>query len=161
MGAELGHFALILALVIALAQSIIPFAGAMRRDDRLMAVAGPAAVTQFLLIGISFALLVNAYVLSDFSVLNVAENSHSAKPLLYKVTGVWGNHEGSMLLWVHILALFGAAVAVFGNNLPTSMKATVLSVQASIAFAFPRSSVSFAVPVACNPGPTCASAIVP
>ncbi|MBN9020696.1 MAG: hypothetical protein J0H08_01055 [Rhizobiales bacterium] len=81
MGAELGHFALILALALALAQSVIPFVGAMRGDTRLMAVAGPAAVTQFLLIGIAFALLVNAYVLSDFSVLNVAENSHSAKPL--------------------------------------------------------------------------------
>jgi cytochrome c-type biogenesis protein CcmF len=136
MGAELGHFALILALVIALAQTLIPFAGAMRGDARLMAVAGPAAVTQFLLIGISFALLVNAYMISDFSVLNVAENSHSAKPLLYKITGVWGNHEGSMLLWVLILALFGALVAVFSQNLPERLRALVLSVQASIAVAF-------------------------
>ncbi len=136
MTAELGHFALILALVLALAQSTIPFAGAMRGDPRLMAVAGPAAVTQFLLIGISFALLINAYVLSDFSVMNVAENSHSAKPLLYKVTGVWGNHEGSMLLWVLILALFGAMVAAFGGNLPDRLKALVLSVQAWIAAAF-------------------------
>jgi len=136
MTAELGHFALILALVLALAQSTIPFAGAMRGDPRLMAVAGPAAVTQFLLIGISFALLINAYVLSDFSVMNVAENSHSAKPLLYKVTGVWGNHEGSMLLWVLILALFGAMVAAFGGNLPDRLKALVLSVQACIAVAF-------------------------
>lgn len=136
MTAELGHFALILALALALAQSTIPFAGALRGDPRLMAVAGPAAVTQFLLIGIAFALLINAYVLSDFSVLNVAENSHSAKPLLYKVTGVWGNHEGSMLLWVLILALFGAMVAAFGGNLPDRLKALVLSVQAWIAAAF-------------------------
>ena len=136
MGAELGHFALVLALVLALAQSTIPFAGALRRDPRLMAVAGPAAVTQFLLIGIAFAALVQAYVLSDFSVLNVVENSHSAKPLLFKITGVWGNHEGSMLLWVLILALFGALVAAFGGNLPDRLKALVLSVQAWIAVAF-------------------------
>ena len=136
MIAELGHFALILALALALAQSAIPFIGAMRGDPRLMAVAGPAAVTQFLLIGIAFAALINAYVLSDFSVLNVAENSHSMKPLLYKITGVWGNHEGSMLLWVLILALFGAMVAAFGGNLPDRLKALVLSVQAWIAAAF-------------------------
>lgn len=136
MIAELGHFALILALALALAQSTIPFVGALRGDARLMAVAGPAAVTQFLLIGIAFAALINAYVLSDFSVLNVAENSHSAKPLLYKVTGVWGNHEGSMLLWVLILALFGAMVAAFGANLPDKLKALVLSVQAWVAAAF-------------------------
>ena len=136
MSAELGHFALILALALALAQSAIPFAGALRRDPRLMAVAGPAAVTQFLLIGIAFAALVQAYVLSDFSVLNVVENSHSAKPLLFKITGVWGNHEGSMLLWVLILALFGALVAAFGGNLPDRLKALVLSVQAWVAVAF-------------------------
>jgi cytochrome c-type biogenesis protein CcmF len=136
MIAEFGHFALILALALALAQSAIPFAGAMRGDPRLMAVAGPVAVTQFLLIGIAFAALVQAYVASDFSVMNVAENSHSAKPLLYKVTGVWGNHEGSMLLWVLILALFGAMVAAFGGNLPDRLKALVLSVQAWIAAAF-------------------------
>ncbi len=136
MIAELGHFALILALALALAQSVIPFTGAMRGDPRLMAVAGPAAVTQFLLVGIAFAALINAYVLSDFSLLNVAENSHSAKPLLYKITGVWGNHEGSMLLWVLILALFGAMVAAFGGNLPDRLKALVLSVQAWIAAAF-------------------------
>ncbi len=78
----------------------------------------------------------HAYVVSDFSVANVAENSHSTKPLIYRISGVWGNHEGSMLLWVLILSLFGAAVAVFGNNLPATLKANVLSVQGSIALAF-------------------------
>jgi cytochrome c-type biogenesis protein CcmF len=136
MIAEFGHFALILALVVAVAQSLVPLAGAMRGDERLMAVASPAAVMQFLLIALSFAALVEAYVVSDFSVLNVVENSHSAKPLLYKITGVWGNHEGSMLLWVLILALFGALVAAFGNNLPERLKALVLAVQAWIAAAF-------------------------
>ncbi|MEP0323901.1 heme lyase CcmF/NrfE family subunit [Bauldia litoralis] len=136
MIAELGHFALILALVLAAVQSVLPFWGAMTDDRRLIAVAGPAAVTQFLLVGLSFAALVHAYIVSDFSVLNVVENSHSQKPLLYKITGTWGNHEGSMLLWVLILALFGAMVAAFGRNLPDRLKALVLAVQAWIASAF-------------------------
>jgi cytochrome c-type biogenesis protein CcmF len=136
MIAELGHFALILALVLALFQSSVPFFGAMRNDPGLMATAPPAAVTQFLFVGLAFAALIHAYVISDFSLLNVAENSHSAKPLLYKVTGTWGNHEGSMLLWVLILALFGALVAAFGGNLPDKLRALVLAVQAWIASAF-------------------------
>lgn len=136
MIAEIGHFALVLALVLALSQSIIPFWGAFRGDDRLIAVASPMAVTQFFLVGVAFAALVYGYVVSDFSLLNVAENSHSAKPLLYKVTGTWGNHEGSMLLWVLILALFGALVAGFGANLPDRLKAMVIAVQGWIAFAF-------------------------
>jgi cytochrome c-type biogenesis protein CcmF len=133
---ELGHFALVLALALALVQSSVPFFGALRRDPRLIAVAPPAAITQFLLVGLAFAALVNAHVASDFSLVNVVENSHSTKPLLYKVTGVWGNHEGSMLLWVLILALFGAMVAAFGQNLPDRLKALVLAVQAWIAAAF-------------------------
>ena len=133
---ELGHFALVLALALALVQSSVPFWGALQRDPRLIAVAPPAAITQFLLVGLAFAALVNAHVASDFSLVNVVENSHSAKPLLYKLTGVWGNHEGSMLLWVLILALFGALVAAFGRNLPDRLKALVLAVQAWIAAAF-------------------------
>ena len=101
-----------------------------------MAMAAPAALTLFLLVGLAFAALVHAYVVSDFSVMNVAENSQSSKPLLYKITGVWGNHEGSMLLWVLILVLFGALVAAFGGNLPDRLKALVLSVQGWIGFAF-------------------------
>ena len=133
---ELGHFALVLALALAIAQSTIPFLGAITGDRRLMAVAGPVAVTGFAMVGIAFAVLVHAYVVSDFSLLNVADNSHSAKPLLYKITGVWGNHEGSILLWVLILVLFGALVAVFGSNLPERLKALVLAVQGWIATAF-------------------------
>jgi cytochrome c-type biogenesis protein CcmF len=136
MIAELGHFALVLALVLALVQSTVPFAGALSEDGRLIAIAPYTAVTQFLLVGVAFAALIHAYIVSDFSLLNVVENSHSAKPLLYKVTGTWGNHEGSMLLWVLILALFGALVAVFGANLPDRLKAMVLAVQAWIASAF-------------------------
>jgi cytochrome c-type biogenesis protein CcmF len=136
MIAELGHFALVLAFALALIQASVPFYGALRDDRRLTAVAAPAAITQFLLVGLAFAALIHAYVVSDFSLLTVAENSNSAQPLLYKITGVWGNHEGSMVLWVMILALFGASVAAFGNNLPDRLKALVLAVQAWVASAF-------------------------
>ncbi len=133
---ELGHFALVLALALALVQSTVPFYGAMKGDARLTAVAPAAALMLFLLVGLSFAALVQAYVVSDFSLLSVAENSNSKMPLLYKFTGVWGNHEGSMLLWVLILTLFGALVAAFGANLPDKLKAIVLAVQGWIASAF-------------------------
>ena len=136
MIAELGHYALILALGVAIVQTVLPFWGARRRDPQLMAVAVPAAQMQFLLIGIAFTALVTAHVTSDFSVQNVWANSHSAKPLIYKIAGVWGNHEGSMVLWVLILALFGAAVASFGTNLPPELRANVLAVQGSIGVAF-------------------------
>jgi cytochrome c-type biogenesis protein CcmF len=133
---EIGHFALVLALVVAVVQMTLPAWGAHTRDVRLMSMAEPAAVSQLVLLSIAFLSLMHAYVTSDFSVANVAANSHSTKPLLYKISGVWGNHEGSMLLWVLILAVFGAAVAVFGRNLPATLKANVLAVQASIAVAF-------------------------
>jgi len=136
MIAEVGHYALVLALALALIQSLVPLYGARTRDASLMAVAAPTALAQFGFVALSFAMLVSCYVASDFSVRNVFENSHSAMPLIYKFTSTWGNHEGSMLLWVLILALFGALVAAFGNNLPRSLKATVLSVQAWIAAAF-------------------------
>ncbi len=133
---EIGHFALILSLLVAGVQMVVPFWGARARDARLMAVAEPAALSQVVLILIAFFALMHAYVTSDFSVTNVYENSHSTKPLIYKIAGVWGNHEGSMVLWVLILAIFGAAVALFGNNLPATLRANVLAVQGSIAVAF-------------------------
>ena len=133
---EFGHFALILAVVVALFQTIVPLWGALTNEPRLMATAKSAAIFQLVLLLVAFAALTHAYIVSDFSVQNVAANSHSTKPLIYKISGVWGNHEGSMLLWVVILALFGAAVAVFGSNLPDTLRANVLSVQASIALAF-------------------------
>src|SRR5699024_2477820 len=126
---ELGHFALILAFLVAIAQMILPMVGASRRWPGWMAMAEPAATLQFLLIAFSFGALVWAFVTSDFSLRLVIENSHSAKPMLYKVTGVWGNHEGSMLFWVMIVALFGALGAWFGGNLPPELRARVLSVQ--------------------------------
>lgn len=133
---ELGHFSLILAFAVALYQVIIPMSGAHLARTGWMESARPAAVMQFLLTALSFAILTAAFVTSDFSVKLVYENSHTDKPLLYKFTGVWGNHEGSMLLWVLILALFGAAVAVFGTNLPLQLRARVLGVQAAIGAAF-------------------------
>jgi cytochrome c-type biogenesis protein CcmF len=133
---EIGHYALVLALALALIQSTVPLIGARTRDPALMAVAEPVAIAQFGFVALSFAALVTCYVSSDFSVRNVFENSHSAMPLLYKFTSTWGNHEGSMLLWVLILTLFGALVAVFANNVPASLKATVLAVQAWVAAAF-------------------------
>ena len=136
MIAEIGHYALVLALGLALVQACVPLVGARLRDDTLMGVAGPAALAQFVFVAAAFAALTACYVGSDFSVLNVFENSHSAMPLIYKFTSVWGNHEGSMLLWVLILALFGALVASFGGNLPATLKATVLAVQSWIAAAF-------------------------
>jgi cytochrome c-type biogenesis protein CcmF len=136
MIAEAGHYALVLALGLALIQSTVPMLGARWRDPALMNVARSAALAQFAFVAASFAALVTLHVTSDFSVANVFENSHSLKPLIYKITGVWGNHEGSMLLWVSILALFGALVAAFGNNLPLSLRSRVLAVQAWIAGAF-------------------------
>src|SRR5512134_353485 len=136
MIAETGHYALILALAVALVQTVLPLWGTRRHDAQLMAVAVPAAQMQFLLIAISFSALMVAYITSDFSLQNVWANSHSAKPLIYKIAGVWGNHEGSMVLWVLILALFGAAVATYGTNLPRELQANVLAVQGSIAAAF-------------------------
>jgi cytochrome c-type biogenesis protein CcmF len=133
---ELGHFSLVLATVVAVLQASLPLYGAQTNNLRLMALARPAAVWQFLLILLSFMALTQAFVTSDFSLAVVANNSHSAKPMLYKVTGVWGNHEGSMLLWVLILACFGAAVAVFGGNLPAGLRSRVLSVQALIGLGF-------------------------
>ena len=133
---ELGHFALILAFLVAILQAFVPMYGAWRRDARLMAVAEPAASVQFLLIAFAFAALMHAFIVSDFSLRLVVLNSHSAKPMLYKISGTWGNHEGSMLLWVLIVALFGATAAWFGDNLPPTLRARVLAVQGAIGVAF-------------------------
>jgi cytochrome c-type biogenesis protein CcmF len=134
--AELGHYALMLALGLALIQGSMPIIGARNNDPVLMSMATPVAVAQFAFVAMSFAALAVCYVTSDFSLLNVYENSNSAMPLLYRLTSVWGNHEGSMMLWVSILALFGALVAGFGNNLPPRLKANALGVQAWMAAAF-------------------------
>ncbi|MBI1204027.1 MAG: heme lyase CcmF/NrfE family subunit [Rhodopseudomonas sp.] len=133
---ELGHYGLVLALALGLIQAVVPMIGAAKRDASLMRLATSTAIMQFVFVALSFAALTECYVTSDFSVATVFENSHSMMPLLYKFTSVWGNHEGSMLLWVLILSLFGASVAAFGGNLPASLKANVLAVQSWIACSF-------------------------
>ncbi|MBT8474961.1 MAG: heme lyase CcmF/NrfE family subunit, partial [Alphaproteobacteria bacterium] len=133
---ELGHFTLILAFVVAIVQSIVPLVGAQKGWRGWMAMGEPAATAQFLLVGFSFAALTYAFVTSDFSLRLVVLNSHTLKPMLYKVTGVWGNHEGSLLLWILILALFGAMASWFGGNLPPRLRARVIAVQGAIGVAF-------------------------
>ncbi|HLJ20227.1 MAG TPA: heme lyase CcmF/NrfE family subunit, partial [Stellaceae bacterium] len=133
---EIGHFALVLALCVAAIQASVPLYGAAKNDGALIALARPAALAQFVFVATAFLALMHAYSTSDFSMLNVAANSSIEKPLLYKITGVWSNHEGSMILWVFMLALFGAAVAVFGGNLPPALRARVLSVQGMICVGF-------------------------
>ncbi len=136
MMTELGHFALILALGVAAIQMVVPLIGAHKGWRSWMEVAVPAATLQVVLIGVAFAALVYAFVTSDFSVQLVYYNSHTSKPLMYKISGVWGNHEGSMLLWVMSVTLFGVMAAWFGGSLPLRLKARVLAVQSSISFAF-------------------------
>ena len=136
MIAEIGHYALILAFALAVVQAVVGLIGTRLRDPALMSVAEPVMLAQFLFVAMAFGALVICYVTSDFSVANVFLNSHSAMPLVYKFTSVWGNHEGSMLLWLFILALFGTLVALFGTNLPASLRVNVLTVQSLLAAAF-------------------------
>ncbi|MBB2200163.1 heme lyase CcmF/NrfE family subunit [Gluconacetobacter tumulisoli] len=136
MSPELGNFALALACCLAGAQAVLPLIGAQRRDPRLMAMAPALAVGQLLALLASFACLVNAAISDDFSVQNVAANSAVAKPLLYKITGVWGNHEGSILLWALILGICGGAVALFGRNLPSALRARVIAVLGGVSAGF-------------------------
>ncbi|MEZ5779378.1 MAG: heme lyase CcmF/NrfE family subunit [Paracoccaceae bacterium] len=133
---ELGHFTLILALMLATVQAVVPLVGAHKGWRGWMALAGPLSTAQFLCIAISFGALTWAFVTSDFSLRLVVDNSHTLKPMLYKVSGVWGNHEGSMLLWVLILSGFGASAHWFGGALPERLRARVLGVQALIGVAF-------------------------
>jgi cytochrome c-type biogenesis protein CcmF len=133
---EIGHFALALALGVALVQAVVPLWGVSRQDRTLASVGPAAALTCFALVAFAFAVLVASYVRSDFSVENVASNSHSAQPLIYKVTSAWGNHEGSMLLWVLILTLFGALVALSRRSLPVRLRAGTLAAQGMVTVAF-------------------------
>lgn len=133
---EIGHYALVLALIVAAVQSVFPVWGALNSDHRLMGMAPGLAVIMFLLTCVAFAALTWGYLTSDFSLLNAYQNSHSDKPLIYKISGVWGNHEGSILLWVLILVLFGALVAVFSRNVPQQLRAATLGAQGWVSFAF-------------------------
>ena len=131
---EIGHFALVLALLVAAVQGTAPLIGAAARSRALMDLARPAALLQLGLVALSFAVFFHAHIVSDFSVRNVFENSSLSKPMLYKVTGAWGSHEGSMMLWVFMLALFGGLVALFGRSLPASLRARTLAIQGLLGF---------------------------
>ncbi len=133
---EFGHFALVLALALSAAQVMLGFAAARVADVRMFQATGNVTLTVFTCVALAFASLMHAHFSSDFSVINVFENSHTKIPLIFKVSGVWGNHEGSMLLWALILTLFSALVALFGANLPDRLKSNVLAVQGLIASAF-------------------------
>ncbi|MFQ5563389.1 MAG: heme lyase CcmF/NrfE family subunit [Parvularculaceae bacterium] len=136
MTAEIGLFALILATLTAASQGVFPIVGTMRRDTALMRVARPAALAQGALVAIAFGSLMYAHATSDFSVQNVVENSHTAKPFIYKLSGVWGNHEGSMLMWALILAVYGATLAGFESRSLTPLRVRALAVQGLVAAAF-------------------------
>ncbi len=133
---ELGHFALVLALAMALVQSAAPFVGAARGDGRWMALARPAARAQFVFIAIAYAALTHAFVQNDFSVLYVAQHSNSALPAVYRVTAVWGGHEGSILLWALILAGWTLAVSIFSRQLEDAALARVLGVMGLVSCGF-------------------------
>ncbi|MEJ1248955.1 heme lyase CcmF/NrfE family subunit [Denitratimonas tolerans] len=133
---ELGNFALILALVIALALATLPLIGAWRKQAALIATARPAALGQFVFVALSFVILAIAFVQGDFSVQYVAQNSNSLLPVMYRISAVWGAHEGSLLLWILILAGWTLAVAVFSRNLPDEVVARVLGVLGWVSVGF-------------------------
>ncbi|MCR6673324.1 heme lyase CcmF/NrfE family subunit [Devosia ginsengisoli] len=135
MSIELGHFALILAFAIATVSAVGGYAF-WRSGQRIALVLSQGAVLQFILVAVAFAALIQAFVTSDFSLLLAANNSHSLKPLIFKISGVWGNHEGSMVLWILILVAFGAMVAAFGRRLPSDLLALVLATQSLLTAAF-------------------------
>ncbi len=136
MIAELGHFALMIALVFALLGAVVPHYGLARGNARLISLADNAVLGQFLMAVVAYAALTYSFLISDFSVYAVAAHSHSAKPLLYKISGVWGNHEGSLMFWVLVLTLFGTAVAVKGKRLPLRFRSRVLAVQSALVLGF-------------------------
>ena len=133
---ELGHFALILALAMAFAQSVLPLVGAQTGNAAWMSLARPSARGQFLFIAIAYACLTYAFINNDFSVLLAAQHSNSTLPLIYRITAVWGNHEGSILLWSLILAGWTLAVSIFSKQLDDRMLARVLGVMGLISFGF-------------------------
>ena len=133
---EIGQFALIVALCIAILQGVVPLAGASLGVRRWVALAVPASLAQLLFVAISYACLTWAFLTHDFSVLYVAQNSNSELPLIYRISGVWGSHEGSLLLWSLVLAGWTGAVALFTPNVPHVMRARVLSVLGLVAVGF-------------------------
>ena len=133
---EFGHFALISAFILSLIQSVVPLFGAARHNMQLMLVGPAAAISAAAASVIAFGALLTSFIRSDFSVALVANHSHSAKPLIYKISGTWGNHEGSLLLWILILVIYGAVLALSGRSMPTIVKARILAVQGMISSGF-------------------------
>ena len=133
---ELGHFALIIAFAISIVQSVVPLIGAAKNDATLISLARPAALAQLLFVGLAYAALTHAFIVHDFSVLYVSQHSNLVQPLMYRISGVWGSHEGSLLLWSLILSLWTIAVAVYSRNLPEILMARVLAVMAMISTGF-------------------------
>ncbi len=133
---EIGQFALALALVLALVQSVLPIVGAARGNKLWMQSAWATSLGLVLFVGTAFAALIRSFIVSDFTVANVAENSNSLQPLFFKIAAAWGSHEGSLVLWVLILTIFGLSVSLFGTNIPAALRARTLSVQAWIVVGF-------------------------
>ena len=133
---ELGHFALILALLVAIAQGVVPLVGAHRRDAALMAIAKPAARAQFVLVAFAFGCLAWSFATNDFSVENVAQHSNSQLPLPYRIAATWGSHEGSLLLWMLMLTGWATAVTFRSGNLPAALLARVLAVMGLVGLGF-------------------------
>ena len=133
---ELGHFALIIAFAVSIVQSVVPLIGAAKNDATLISLARPAALAQLLFVGLAYAALTHAFIVHDFSVLYVSQHSNLVQPLMYRISGVWGSHEGSLLLWSLILSLWTIAVAVYSRNLPEILMARVLAVMAMISTGF-------------------------
>src|SRR6266545_1414683 len=133
---EIGQFALIMALVLALTQATLPLIGAARGNQSWIAVAAPAGQAQFLFVAIAFCCLGYSFITNDFSVVNVATNSNSQLPLHYRLAATWGSHEGSLLLWTFMLGLWTVAVSLFSKHLPHEMVGRVLGVMATISTGF-------------------------
>lgn len=133
---EIGHFALILALIVALIQGVFPIIGATRGNVVWMGLAQPAARAQFLLVAVAFICLAYAFATMDYSVTYVASNSNSRLPLQYRIAAVWGGHEGSLLLWAVILSVWTVAVSFFSKHLPSAMRARILGVMGLISVGF-------------------------
>jgi cytochrome c-type biogenesis protein CcmF len=133
---ELGQFALVLALCLALVQGTLPLAGAANGNAAWIAVARPAAQGQFVFVALAFGFLAYSFIVNDFSVANVATNSNSALPLHYRIAATWGSHEGSLLLWALMLTLWSVAVSVFSRRLPEEMVARVLGVMGLVSVGF-------------------------
>src|SRR5437763_15711557 len=133
---EIGQFALILALMLALTQATLPLIGAAKGIPQLVAMARPTAQAQFIFVTIAFSCLAYSFITNDFSVLNVATNSNSQLPLQYRLAATWGSHEGSLLLWTFMLTIWMVAVTLFSKHLPNEIVARVLSVMAVISTGF-------------------------